>query len=264
MPEQSTSQQTPCWQTFDPHSLACVHGPPSGFLPQLPTVGIEALGVQTLPVVQSALPLAGSQTPRQAPLVPHWKGLQGCVVPFTQLPIPSQVAASVCTAVEQLATLQIVPVDCRWHLPVPSQLPSLPQVVGSAAGMHWPAGAGPNGSGKQRPGEVAWLQAMQVPVQTLSQHTPCWQVPLAHSLLTVHETPRTFLPQMPPLQTLPGEQSALVLQLTRQAPLVPHMYSLHMIGAAAAQVPAPSQRAAAVPVEPPAVHVGSLQIVALE
>jgi len=263
MPEQGMSQQTPPSHRFDPHSLGSVHGPPSGFLPQLPTVGIDALGVQTLPAVQSALALAGLQVPRQAPLVPHWKGAQGWVVPFTQLPAPSQRAASVCTAVAQLATLQIVPVDCRWHLPVPSQLPSLPQVVGSA-GMHWPPGAGPNGSGKQRPGDVAWLHAMQVPVQTLSQQTPCWQVPVAHSVLTVQDAPRTFLPQMLPLQTLPGEQSALVLHVTRQAPLVPHMYSLHMIGAAAVQVPAPSQRAAPVPVEPPAVHVGSLQIVALE
>jgi hypothetical protein len=234
------SQQTPPSHRFDPHSLGSVHGPPSGFLPQLPVAGIEALGVHTLPAVQSALALAGLQVPRQAPPVPHWKGSHGWVVPFMQLPIPSQRAASVCTAVEQVATLQIVPVACRWHLPVPSQLPSLPQVVGSA-GVHWPVGARPNGSGKQRPGELAWLQAMQVPVQTLSQHTPCWQVPLAHSLLTVHETPRTFLPQMPPLQTLPGEQSALVLQLTRQAPLVPHMYSLQAIVAAALQVPAPSQ-----------------------
>ena len=250
------SQQTPPSHRFEPHSLGSVHGPPSGFLPQLPTAGIDALGVQTLPVVQSALALAGLQVPRHAPPVPHWKGLQGWVVPFTQLPIPSQRAASVCTAIEQLATLQIVPVDCRWHLPVPSQLPSLPQVAGSA-GMHWPAGAGPNGSDKQRPGEVAWLHAMHVPVQTLSQHTPCWQVPLAHSLLTVHDGRR-------------GPSCRRCLRCRRCRASSPRWScsspgrrrgAAHVLVAhnrrGAAQVPAPSQRAAAVPVEPPAVHVGS-------
>jgi len=82
---------------------------------------------------------------------------------------------------------------------------------------------------------------MQVPLQTLSQQTPCWQLPVAHSVLTVQEAPRTFLPQMPPLQTLPGEQSALVLQVTKQALLVPHVYSLQEVTAAALQVPMPSQ-----------------------
>ncbi len=105
---------------------------------------------------------------------------------------------------------------------------------------------------------------MQVPVQTLSQQTPCWQVPLPHSLLVVQIAPITFLPQIVPLQTLPDEQSALVLQLTRQVPAVPHMYSLHETGLAAAQVPAPSQRAAPAPIEPPTAQVGSWQIVAFE
>ena len=105
---------------------------------------------------------------------------------------------------------------------------------------------------------------MQVPVQTLSQHTPCWHDPVAHSLLSVHIAPSTFLPQMPPLQTLPGEQSALVLQMTRQLPVVPHMYSLHETELAAVHVPMPSQCAGAVPTEPPTAQVGSWQTVAFE
>ena len=105
---------------------------------------------------------------------------------------------------------------------------------------------------------------MHVPVQTLSQQTPCWQVPVAHSLLSAQVAPITFLPQIVPLQTLPAEQSALLLQLTRQVPAEPHTYSLHETGLAAAQTPAPSQCAAAVPVAPPAGQVGSWQTVAFE
>ncbi len=126
-PVQGTSQQTPPSHRFEPHSLASVHAVPSGFLPQL-------LLVQTLPAVQSALPLAGSHVPRHVPLMPHWKGAQGWVVTFPQVPMPSQRPASVCTAAEQVANLQTVPVTCGRHLPVPSQLPSLPQVVASAGG----------------------------------------------------------------------------------------------------------------------------------
>jgi hypothetical protein len=51
VPEQGMSQQTPPSHRFEPHSLGSVQGPPSGFLPQLPTAGIDALGVQTLPAV---------------------------------------------------------------------------------------------------------------------------------------------------------------------------------------------------------------------
>jgi hypothetical protein len=94
-PWHSTSQQTPCWHTFEPHSLPSVHAVPSGFLPQLPIAGLVVLGVQTFPVVQSALPLAGLHVPRHTPPVPHWNGSHGRVVPFTHVPAPSQRAASV-------------------------------------------------------------------------------------------------------------------------------------------------------------------------
>jgi len=157
VPEQAMSQQTPATlsHTFEPHSLPWTHGVPSGFLPQLPVVGIDALGVQTLPVVQSALPLAGLQVPRQVALVPHWKGSQGSIVPFPQLPIPSQRPANVTTAIEQVWSLQIVPNVCWRQWPAPSQRPSFPHGL-AAAVAHWPVGARlPGGSGKQCPGELA-------------------------------------------------------------------------------------------------------------
>jgi hypothetical protein len=64
VPEQATSQQTPCSHRVEAQSLASVHIAPRGFLPQL-------VPVQVFPVVQSALRLAGLQTNRHAPAVPH-------------------------------------------------------------------------------------------------------------------------------------------------------------------------------------------------
>ena len=82
-------------------------------------------------------------------------------------------------------------------------------------------------------------------VQTLSQQTPCWQEPEPHSLLSVQVAPRTFLPQTLPLQTLPGEQSALVLQLTRQMPACRTCIRCRRSRPPRCRSPAPSQCAAA-------------------
>src|SRR6185295_9435532 len=105
---------------------------------------------------------------------------------------------------------------------------------------------------------------MQVPVHTMSQHTPCWQVPEAHSLPSVHGAPCTLRPHTVPLHTLPPEQSAVVAQLIRQLPAAPHMYALHETAPPSTQVPAPSQCPAEVPVEPPVGQVASLQTVMRE
>jgi hypothetical protein len=105
---------------------------------------------------------------------------------------------------------------------------------------------------------------MQVPLQTMSQQTPCWQVPEAHSLATWQDAPMTFFPQIVPLQTLPAAQSVLLRQLTRQVPVAPHAYSLQVSAPPETQVPAPSHFQAAVPTDPPTGQVGSLQTVAFE
>jgi hypothetical protein len=54
-------------------------------------------------------------------------------------------------------------------------------------------------------------------VQTSLQQTPCWQRSELQSSAIVQVLPSGFLPQLPPLQTLPAPQSALVRQLVRQA-----------------------------------------------
>jgi len=106
---------------------------------------------------------------------------------------------------------------------------------------------------------------MQIPVHTMSQHTPCWQVEEAHSLPTVQGAPGTLRPQTPPLHTLPPAQSVLSRQLTRQVPLAPHMYApQETVPVGATQIPAPSHFEAAAPTEPVGGQVGSLHVVALE
>ena len=60
-----------------------------------------------------------------------------------------------------------------------------------------------------------------MPVQAPLQQTPWAQMPELHSPLPAHAAPSGFRPQLPPLQTLGDAQSALVVQVVRQAP-VPH------------------------------------------
>ena len=69
----------------------------------------------------------------------------------------------------------------------------------------------------------------------------------------------TFLPQIVPLQTLPFEQSALVAQRSRHAPVVPQAYGSQGCCVPGAQAPVPSQRPASVAVMP--VQVGATHCV---
>jgi hypothetical protein len=59
---------------------------------------------------------------------------------------------------------------------------------------------------------------IQVPVHAVWQQTPCAQMLLAQSTPAVHAAPSGSLPQLPPLQTLPAEQSALPVHVARQLP----------------------------------------------
>ena len=116
-------QQTPCSQKPDLHWAAVVQVAPGGSLPQLdPT---QAFGD-----AQSAL-LA--QSVRQAVPAPQTKGSHIEVVAGRQTPAPSQVRAEVIVEPVQDAPAQVVPADHCRHPPLPSQVPSLPQVVLAAA-----------------------------------------------------------------------------------------------------------------------------------
>jgi hypothetical protein len=247
VPRQAVWQQTPCSQKLLAHSEAAPHALPSGLRPQL-------LALQTLPAVQSA-PV--EQVARQLE-PPHTYGAQDCMAPGPQLPTPSQRPASVAVEPEHVGDAHAKPGAYRRQAPAPLQEPSVPQVDGPAS-AHWFKGSWPAATGVHTPFVPAIAQELQMLVQALAQQTPCWQKPLAHSLVVVQSTPFTFLPQMVPLQTLPVVQSLLVAQDEAHWPLAPHVYGSHCCCVPGAQVPAPSQRPAKVAVEPE--HVGAMHTV---
>src|SRR5438045_3811514 len=96
---------------------------------------------------------------------------------------------------------------------------------------------------------------MQVPMQALSQQTPCAQKPDWQTEPEPQGAPGGSLPQLPPVQELGETQSALVEQVVLQAP-VPHSNGSHICVVGVRQAPAPSQVCARVSVEP--VHAAPL------
>ena len=60
-----------------------------------------------------------------------------------------------------------------------------------------------------------------MPTQVVAQQTPCSQNPELHSPAAPQVAPIGFLPQLPLMQVFGLVQSALVVQLVRQAPAAP-------------------------------------------
>lgn len=119
--------------------------------------------------------------------------------------------------------------------------------------MHWVAGVGscPAGTFAQVPALPVSAQDRQVPVHAVAQHTPCAQVPELHSAAMVHTAPLGFLPQLIIAQLLGATHSALVVQVVRHAPPVPHWNGSHVDDVPAGRHdPAPSQVRDGVSVEP--------------
>jgi hypothetical protein len=129
----------------------------------------------------------------------------------TQVPVPSQVRASVSVLPEQEAAAHAVPEGCRRQAPAPSQVPSKPQVE---ADRVWqiPGGAAvPAGNGRHRPTAPGWSQDEQ-PAHWRSQHTPLAQCPLAHSAAVLHGAPVGRSLQAPSMHSFGAAHSASVVQ----------------------------------------------------
>ena len=101
---------------------------------------------------------------------------------------------------------------------MPSQSPFWPHVVAPPS-VHWLVGFGaaPAATFAHVP---LLLQAWQVPVQAVAQHTPCAQNPELHSTEVAQVAPSGFFEQVPPLQTLGDTQSVSAVQVVLQMLLV--------------------------------------------
>jgi hypothetical protein len=165
--------------------------------------------------------------------------------------------ADVSVAPVHIAAAHCVPAAYTRQPPMPLQAPSLPHVVGSVIG-HWPSGSAPLGTLLHVPRLPATAQDRQVPVQGPSQQIPCAQLPELHSAFPAQVAPIGFRPQLVPLQVLGGAQSALVEQVSRQAPL-PQANGAHGVVVAIWQVPVPLHVRADVSVVP--VHVAATHCV---
>ncbi len=121
---------------------------------------------------------------------------------------------------------------------------------------HWFSGSVLAGMAVQAPRVPARAQDVQMPVHEPAQQTPCWHDPDAHSVAAAQSVPLTFLPQIVPLQTLPFEQSALVVHAVRHAPVVPQAYGSQGCWTPRTHMPTPSQRPGSVAV--PVAQLGAM------
>ena len=125
VPVHAPAQQIPCSQKPELHSLAAAQVAMIGFLPQLPLM-------QVLGALQSPLPV---HDVRQAPFVPHRYGSQVLGVPARQLPVPLHVRTGVNVTPEHVDAAHIVPAAYSRQPPVPSHVPSVPQ-LGAPLSVH--------------------------------------------------------------------------------------------------------------------------------
>jgi len=146
--------------------------------------------------------------------------MQVWLVPGTQLPVPSQRAASVTVDPLHVWPPHAVPGGYSRHAPAPVQDPSVPQLI-EPASAHWARGSWPAAAGVQAPRVPVSAHDTQVPVQGWLQHTPCSHAPDWHSPSAAQSMPFGRLPQTPPRQTLPPLQLALLVHDVRHWPFPP-------------------------------------------
>ncbi len=96
----------------------------------------------------------------------------------------------------------------------------MPQGLVAPTSVHWFSGSLPAVTAEQVPFVPVRPHDMQVPVQAVLQQTPCaqWVVPQSESAVQV--APGAFLPQLPPMQKFPVEQSASTVHVVLQTPVV--------------------------------------------
>ena len=133
--------------------------------------------------------------PHAAPLHRNWP--QEVCAPATHVPEPlqSEAAVSVCVPSLHDAAEHTVPETYFRHAPMPSHMPSLPQ-LGAPASVHSLPGSVPPLIGPQVPSApcplMAAVHALHVPEQEVLQQTPSATKPLVHSFAPPAELPLDF------------------------------------------------------------------------
>ena len=140
------------------------------------------------------------------------------------------------TPVVHEAALHCVPDANLLHPPLPLQVPSLPQPVGSVATQVLLGSLPPSGTATHTPRDELRLQVWQTPPQRSLQHTPCAQNLLPHSASLPHTAPCGFLPQEPARQVLLVVQSVLAAhEVAQRVPV--HLKGVHRLLAGLTQLP---------------------------
>jgi hypothetical protein len=116
----------------------------------------------------------------------------------------------------------------------------------------------PSGTFEHVPSELCSAHDLQVPLQALSQHTPCAQKPLPHSSAPAQVWPRPLRPHDPLAHTAGAAQSASEAQVALQT-AAPHWNGKHELPGGVTQVPVPSHDDAGVKFVVPPGQVESLQ-----
>jgi hypothetical protein len=192
-PSQATLQQNPWKQRPFPQSWSIAHLPPTGRLPHDPAVQNDpASHWLSLP-----------QVPTQPLPLQPLKGAQECISASAGQTPSSHLAAMVAVFVtaSHLAARQVVLASYFEHSPMPSHLPSVPQVLAAVTGHI--ASETPAATGAHLP-RVVPAQVMHSSVQALSQQTPSTQKLLSHWAFCSQVWPGPNLPQLPLRQVLPA------------------------------------------------------------
>jgi hypothetical protein len=178
VPVQAVPQQTPCSQKLELHSAALPQVAPIGFLPQLPVTQLFG-GRQSRSAAQIVL---------HFPSLPHMNGAHVWSAVATQVPSPSQRDAETSVDPVHPCCLHTVPDEYLRQAPVPSQTPSLSQLVAPRS-SHSSRGSVPTSAGTQVPTLPCAAQVRQMSVQAALQQTPSAQNPLAQVAPAVQGEP---------------------------------------------------------------------------
>jgi hypothetical protein len=175
---------------------------------------------------------------RQAVAPLQTYGAHGRVDAGRQVPRPSHMRPLICVdwPVGHDGGAHDVAASYRWHAPLPSQRPSVPQLVGPMSGQR--VSMSPGATLEHVPRDAVSAHDLQTPSHLVRQQTPCSQKPSRHSSGPKHVAPGGLRPQVPFTQDAGGLQSVSAVHDALHA-LVPHLYGKQSAIGGVTHVPTP-------------------------